>query len=297
MELQRGLGAMTACRLSRGPVRRLQVQVRAGEPRVVTLDNAIFAPVTRGVVDGRPVLSGGIYDDAGPPVPTDATESSLTILITGGAGFIGRHLTEALLAGGHHVRVLDALTAQIHGETPQIPAELSGAELLRGDVRDSDCLEKALAGVDAVAHLAAETGVGQSMYEVERYVDVNDRGTASLLQAMAKRDPPPRLVLASSRAVYGEGLYRCQGCGEVSPPPRSAAALRRGAWNPPCPRCGEEIAAIPTHEGAPPSSGSVYAATKLAQEHLCQIVGAAYEMPTIILRFFNVYGPGQSLSN
>jgi dTDP-L-rhamnose 4-epimerase len=219
------------------------------------------------------------------------------VLITGGAGFIGRHLTRALLRDGHEIRILDCFSEQVHGPDAAVPAELNGAEVIRGDVRDKTGLTAALAGVDAVAHLAAETGVGQSMYEVDHYVDVNDRGTACLLQALARERRPVRVVLASSRAVYGEGLYACPRCGEVSPLPRDAAVLARSVWDAVCPACGGAIAPVATHEDAPCRPGSVYAATKLAQEHLCQIVGAAYGLPTIILRYFNVYGPGQSLSN
>jgi dTDP-L-rhamnose 4-epimerase len=219
----------------------------------------------------------------------------MRILITGGAGFIGRHLVQALLTDGHTVRVLDNLSPQVHGPDPRVPVELAHAEVIRGDVRDPETVSIALAGMEGVVHLAAETGVGQSMYEVERYVDVNDRGTACLLEEMARQPIP--IVLASSRAVYGEGLYHCPRCGEVSPHAREAEALARGIWEPVCPVCAGVVMSVPTHEGAPPRPGSVYAATKLAQEHLCQIVADAYAMPLTILRFSNVYGPGQSLSN
>jgi dTDP-L-rhamnose 4-epimerase len=219
------------------------------------------------------------------------------ILITGGAGFVGRRLAQSLLAEGHRVTVLDTLSAQVHGPASAIPAELAGATFVRGDVRDTARLGKALSGVDAVAHLAAETGVGQSMYQVEHYVDVNDRGTACLLQAIVESRRPIRLVLASSRAVYGEGLYHCAHCGEVAPPARDPAALARGVWDPACPVCGGAVTPIATHEETRCRPASVYAATKLAQEQLCQTVSTAYGFPTVILRYFNVYGPGQSLSN
>jgi dTDP-L-rhamnose 4-epimerase len=221
----------------------------------------------------------------------------MRILVTGGAGFIGRHLVPALVADGHQVRVLDSLSRQIHGPAAQFSPALAGAEVMLGDIRQAEVLATALAGVEAVVHLAAETGVGQSMYDVERYVDVNDRGTASLLESLIQRRQSVRIVLASSRAVYGEGLYHCQRCGEVSPPPRTPDVLGRAQWDPVCPICTGDLAPVATHECAPLRPGSVYAATKLAQEHLWDIVGNAYGMPLTILRYFNVYGPGQSLSN
>jgi len=221
----------------------------------------------------------------------------VNVLVTGGAGFIGRQLVKSLVFAGCRVRVLDSLSEQIHGPSATPPSDLAGAEFVHGDVRDAECLASALVEIDAVVHLAAETGVGQSMYEAERYVDANDRGTACLLQEIVRCQRRMRVVLASSRAVYGEGLYRCQLCGEVSPPPRDGITLRRGAWDPVCPVCGGAIDSLPTHEAARTEPGSVYAATKLAQEHLCRILGTAYGMSWVILRYFNVYGPGQSLSN
>lgn len=221
----------------------------------------------------------------------------MLFLITGGAGFIGQQLTRTLLSEGHQVRVLDILSEQVHGPDAKVPPALRGAEFIHGDVRDSTHLAQAVAGVDAVAHLAAETGVGQSMYEVSRYVDVNDHGTACLLQALIECGRPVHVVLASSRAIYGEGLYRCERCGEVSPPPRDPTALEQGAWEPMCPLCGGALHSVATHEAAPPKPGSVYAVTKLAQEHLSQVIGTAYGLSVIVLRYFNVYGPGQSLSN
>lgn len=221
----------------------------------------------------------------------------MRLLITGGAGFIGRGLVKALLADGHQVRVLDSLIEQVHGSAARVPPDLDGADFIEGDIRDAACLVRALDGVEAVAHLAAETGVGQSMYEVGRYVDVNDRGTACLLQALIESKRPVRVVLASSRAVYGEGLYLCQRCGEVSPPARDAKALHGARWDPVCPVCGGAIAPVATHEDTRVNPGSVYAATKVSQEHLCQIVGPAYGLSVVTLRYFNVYGPGQSLTN
>jgi dTDP-L-rhamnose 4-epimerase len=219
------------------------------------------------------------------------------VLVTGGAGFIGRHLVPALVADHHTVRVLDNLSAQIHGSSARVPFELSEAEVIVGDIRDADVVTEALAGADAIVHLAAETGVGQSMYELEHYVDVNDHGTAWLLASLIQRRQTVRVVLASSRAVYGEGLYNCARCGVVSPRPRVPDALHRAQWDPVCPNCTGTLVPVATREDAPLHPGSIYAATKLAQEHLSQIVANAYGLSVVILRFFNVYGPGQSLSN
>lgn len=222
----------------------------------------------------------------------------MRILVTGGAGFIGRHLVGTLTNQGFSVRVLDNLIQQVHGPCPEIPAELHGAEFVLGDVCNPSDIERALVDVDAIVHLAAQTGVGQSMYEIDRYVETNTMGTARLLQALADSEHSiQKLVLASSRAVYGEGLYLCSQCGEVSPSGRHIDDLTRSHWNPACPKCGNTIDPVPTHEDAPLMPQSIYGITKQSQEHLCLNVASAYEIPTIVLRFFNVYGPGQSLVN
>lgn len=229
----------------------------------------------------------------------------MRILITGGAGFIGSHLVDALVDRGYGVRVLDNLEPQVHGplrEQGRWPAYANaGAEYVLGDVRDRDTLVRALEGVDVVYHLAAATGVGQSMYQIAGYVEVNVQGTANLLDALANggrgRCPVRKLVLASSRAIYGEGAYRCAACGMVHPPVRTPAQLDADQWEPPCPHCGRPVSPIPTPESLPPDPGSVYGITKLAQEHLCLCAGVAYGIKVTALRFFNVYGPRQSLSN
>lgn len=217
-------------------------------------------------------------------------------LITGGAGFIGRHLVEAFLLKGHDVVVLDSMVEQVHGPAAPEPTYGNDIEFIRGDVRSVETVARAAARVDNVVHLASETGVGQSMYEVARYVDANDHGTAAVLQAVAERPAQlRRLVLSSSRAVYGEGLYLCPQCGEVTPPAADRSASP--SWELSCPSCAGDIRVTATHEDAPKDPASVYAATKLQQERLCAIVGRAYAFSTIALRFFNVYGPGQSLNN
>jgi len=223
-----------------------------------------------------------------------------TALITGGAGFIGSHCASLLLDEGYQVRVLDNLDAQVHGSDRRAPSYLDRhVELVTGDIRSPRLVRRALADVDAVIHLAARVGVGQSMYEVADYTDVNSRGTAILLEAMierAKRRPFGRLVVASSMSVYGEGLYRTPDGTLVSAVERTAKQLKAGFWDPADAR-GQPLQALPTPETKPLSMGSVYALSKYDQERLCLLVGGAYGIPTVALRFFNVYGPNQALSN
>ena len=212
-------------------------------------------------------------------------------LLTGGAGFIGRHLCSELLEAGNHVRVLDSLIPQVHGDSaPSLPADV---ELLEGDVRDVDLLDRALRDVDGVFHLAAEVGVGQSMYEITRYVDANDLGTAVLLQRLAA-NPVCRIVVASSMSVYGEGLYR-DSVGRIH-----ASVMRSpGAapnWDPQA-LDGRPLIPVPTDETKQLNLASIYALTKFVQERSCQIFGTAYGVEVVALRLFNVFGPGQALSN
>jgi dTDP-L-rhamnose 4-epimerase len=217
-------------------------------------------------------------------------------LITGGAGFIGSHLADLLVSHGHRVRVLDNLVSQVHGPSRRPPGYLSGSvDLYVGDVRDPKAVASALQGVDCVIHLAALVGVGQSMYQVADYVDVNVRGTAVLLEALAKR-PVKRLVVASSMSVYGEGA-----CVDAVGQPRSAARrpleqLRRGDWEL-TDESGARLVPAATPESKSPELASVYALSKFDQERLCLVLGQAYSIPTVALRFFNVYGPRQALSN
>src|SRR4051812_9788036 len=218
------------------------------------------------------------------------------ILITGGAGFIGSHLADQLLMEGFQVRVLDNLSAQVHGDGGMAPAYLSKqVELLVGDVRDPAALDKALRGVEAVVHLAAMVGVGQSMYEVAKYTSVNNEGTATLLQALIEH-PVQRLIVASSMSLYGEGLYRTP-VGEFIPGhERGLEQLKARDWelhdgN------GGVLAPVATPENKPPALASIYALSKYDQERMCLIIGRAYQIPTVALRFFNVYGTRQALSN
>ena len=219
----------------------------------------------------------------------------MQILITGGAGFIGSHLADDLIARGHRVRGLDHLSPQVHGADARRPAYLHpDLELVRGDVRDAATVQRALAGVDAVFHLAAAVGVGQSMYEIEHYTSTNNIGTAVLLEALIAR-PVQRLVVASSMSIYGEGLYRaCDGL--VNDAERTIDQLRRGDWEPRGPN-GDVLVPVPTPETKTPSLASVYALSKFDQERMSLMVGRAYGIPTVALRFFNVFGTRQSLSN
>ncbi|WP_305036068.1 NAD-dependent epimerase/dehydratase family protein [Myxococcus sp. AB056] len=218
------------------------------------------------------------------------------ILITGGAGFIGSHLADALLARGHRVRVLDALVPQVHGEARRRPEYLStDVELVVGDVRDGEVVRQSLAGVDAVYHFAAAVGVGQSMYEVAHYTAVNNLGTSVLMEALIER-PIERLVVASSMSVYGEGLSRAPDGRRIPGGQRPLEQLADGKWELEGPG-GEALTPVPTPESKPPELSSVYALSKFDQERLCLILGRAYGIPTVALRFFNVYGPRQALSN
>ena len=222
----------------------------------------------------------------------------LNILVTGGAGFIGSHLVDALVTSGHRVRILDSLVEQVHGST--VPAHLNQqAEFIRGDVCDADIVSRALDGIDVVYHQAAEVGVGQSMYEIVRYVKANDLGTAVLLEEMIKRPEQFRkLVVASSMSIYGEGAYRCQTCDTVVYPfLRSNEQLAAHDWEFKCETCGGLLATIGTPEEKPLFPTSVYAVTKQDQEQYCLAVGRAYKIPTVAFRYFNVYGTRQALSN
>ena len=218
------------------------------------------------------------------------------VLITGGAGFIGSHVADKLLESGYEVRLLDALSPQVHGPKRERPDYLHAeAELVIGDVTDAIAVERALRGVDMVLHLASSVGVGQSMYDIEAYVKTNELGTAVLLQALASR-PVNRLVVASSMSIYGEGACRTTGGSIVAPQERALAQLKRGAWEL-IDADGETLEPVPTPETKQPALSSIYALNKFAQERMCLITGKAYGIPTLALRFFNVFGPRQALSN
>ncbi len=221
------------------------------------------------------------------------------VLITGGAGFIGTRLARRLLGEGFAVRILDVLLPQVHGPAPQVPDWMRrDCELLVNDVRDRQAVEQAVQDVDAAIHLAAETGTAQSMYAIERCVGVNAGGTATLLECLVPHASRIRkIVVASSRAVYGEGKYRCAACGPVFPPSRRAEDLAAARWDPSCPRCGSPLTSVPTDEDSRLSPASIYGATKLSQELLATAFGPAFQIPVVALRYQNVYGSGQSLGN
>ena len=218
------------------------------------------------------------------------------VLITGGAGFIGSHLAYELLERGYAVRVLDSLLPQVHGDERKRPSYLAPeVELVVGDVRDAAAVRAALADVDIVYHFAARVGVGQSMYEVAEYTSVNNYGTAVLLEALIAK-PVARLVVASSMSIYGEGLYRDSDEHVYTSVQRTSAQLERGEWEPVAAN-GRALVPVPTPESKAPTLSSIYALSKYDQERMCLMTGAAYKIPTIALRFFNVYGRHQALSN
>lgn len=217
-------------------------------------------------------------------------------LVTGGAGFIGSHLVDELIARGEQVTVLDHLSPQVHSRDPGFLN--SRARYVFSTIEGAKELPALLKSVDRLYHLAAKVGVGQSMYQPEAYVRDNILATGHLLQTILDHDQSlNRLVVASSMSVYGEGSYRCSSCGIVSPGLRSSERLSRRLWEHVCPGCGEPVTPIPTSEAKPLQPTSVYAITKRDQEELCLSFGRSYGLPTVALRFFNVYGNRQSLSN
>jgi dTDP-L-rhamnose 4-epimerase len=218
-----------------------------------------------------------------------------TILITGGAGFIGRYVAKACLERGYHVRVLDSLIEQVHGDKTQADGLDPEVEVIVGDVRDEAALLRSLKGVAKVVHLAAEVGVGQSMYAVDRYVSVNDYGTAVLFQQLID-NPVKRVVVASSMSIYGEGLYRDADGRVAEDVLRTPRAKPDDPWDP-LDAQGRPLVPVPTPEWKRPTLASVYALTKYVQERLTLTLAPAYGMEGVALRLWNAYGPGQALSN
>ena len=228
----------------------------------------------------------------------------MKLLVTGGAGFIGSHVVDLLVRRGDDIVVLDNLDPQVHGRDATEPTNIashvaSGAiEFIRANVQEREPFRRALRGAEAVVHLAAAVGVGQSMYEPLHYVNTNGGGTGQLLQLLTEsEDKVSKLVVASSMSLYGEGAYACGACGGSRPRSRDEAQLGRGEWEVQCADCGASLSPEPTPEDKPADIASIYAATKKHQEDLAVSFGRAYNIPTFALRFFNVYGPRQSLSN
>jgi len=260
----------------------------------------------------------------------------MRILVTGGAGFIGSHLVDTLVAEGHDVRVYDSLVPQVHGRPLSAdrrpPTYLNPkAEFIYGDIRDGSSLREVLRDVEAVFHYAAEVGVGQSMYEITRYVDANSHGTAVLLELLANEaHTVQKLIVASSMSIYGEGAYECPAHGIVAPQLRPLEQLAARDWEVHCPMpkdatrntpgnrrlpatrqatagcpqhatrspsCNLPLKPLPTNEDKPLFPTSIYAITKMDEELMCLAIGRAYDIPTVALRYFNVYGPRQALSN
>jgi dTDP-L-rhamnose 4-epimerase len=224
----------------------------------------------------------------------------MNILITGGAGFIGTHLTRSLLKQGHKIVILDNFLPQVHGGGTSLADDVAAhVRLIRGDVTDEAVLRMALDGVQGVVHLAAETGTGQSMYEIARYENTNLRGTALLYDLLAKQPghAVERIVVASSRSIYGEGAYRCSVHGTVYPASRSVEDKQAGQFDPLCPSCDEICESVPTPETAPFQPSSFYGLTKQVQEQMVLMFGRVFDIPSVALRYQNVYGPGQSLKN
>lgn len=221
------------------------------------------------------------------------------ILVTGGAGFIGSHIVDALIIKGHEVIIFDNLTEQVHGPDKKIPDYINkNARFVFGDIRDYEELKNVMADVDVVFHEAAAVGVGQSMYKIKEYVETNTLGAANILHFVAnEKHQIKKMIVASSMSVYGEGKYSCKKCGDVFPKLRPVEQLKKRDWEMNCDKCGEKVDPIPTDEEKPLYPTSIYAITKRDHEEMFIHTGFAYQIPTIALRYFNVYGPRQALSN
>jgi len=220
------------------------------------------------------------------------------VLVTGGAGFIGSHLVNALIKGGHEVTVLDALVPQVH-ESGEVPDYLDErAEFVKGEIGDKELISSLLKDHEVIFHDAAAVGVGQSMYQIEEYVRANTLGTSTLLDSLVNKEHAvKKLIVAASMSSYGEGKYECKECGVVCPPLREEEQLKRKEWEMKCPECEGILKPLPTDEEKPLKPTSIYAITKMDQELMCLVTGRTYGIPTVSLRYFNVYGARQALSN
>jgi dTDP-L-rhamnose 4-epimerase len=220
-----------------------------------------------------------------------------SVLVTGGAGFVGSHIVDHLVEEGYDVVVLDNLTEQVHADEPDYLND--DAEYVWGDIRDRELVADLLADADVLNHQASAVGVGQSMYEIEKYVDVNTLGTARILDVIVEEDVDlEKMVVASSMSIYGEGEYWCGDCGAARHPPlREDEQMARGQWEHVCPDCGTALDPVATPESKPRESTSIYAITKKDQEEMMLSIGRAYDIPTVALRYFNIYGSRQALDN
>lgn len=221
----------------------------------------------------------------------------MKVLVTGGAGFIGSFIVDKLVEEGHDVRIFDNLDPQVHqGKVPNFLNK--NAEFIKGDVTNRDELKKAIEDIEVVFHQAAAVGVGQSMYQIRHYTNVNVMGTANLLDVLVnEKNDVKKVLVAASMSSYGEGSYNCEDCGDVSPPLRKEEQMSKGEWEMGCPKCDKIVKAIPTPETKFQECNSIYALTKKKQEEMVLNIGKAYGIPSVALRYFNVYGPRQSLSN
>jgi len=218
------------------------------------------------------------------------------ILVTGGAGFIGSFLVDALVKSGHRVTIYDNLEPQVHpkGIPPYLNKE---AQFIKGDVRDYDNFKKVIVSNEIIYYLAAAVGVAQSQYEIKRYVDVNIGGTSNLLDVLVNnKSSIEKIIVATSMTSYGEGKYLCKKCGNVRPGIRTENDVKKG-WEPSCPVCKSDITPAPTDENAALNAHSIYSLTKMVQEEMILNIGKTYSIPAVALRLFNVFGPRQSLSN
>lgn len=224
---------------------------------------------------------------------------SKRVLVTGGAGFIGSHTVDALIEGGYKVRVYDNLLPQVHGEGAEKPEYLHpDAEFIRGDVRNRVQLYQAIKDVDLIIHDAAEVGVGQSMYSIDQYISTNVQGTGVLWDILVnEKHSVEKVLVASSMSLYGEGCYQCEEHGKISPKPRPESQLAEGQWEMLCPECSSPVTPIPTNEEKELDVTSVYAQSKKDQEVYSLMIGRAHKIPTVACRYFNCYGPRQSLNN
>lgn len=234
-----------------------------------------------------------------PSVSHGQERLSMQVLITGGAGFIGSHLSDLLIEKGYRVRALDNLDPQVHGTERARPEYLHpDVELIVGDVRDGEAVSRAMEDCQILVHFAAAVGVGQSMYRMEHYTSVNALGASVVLEeAVRRKTDIQKMLVASSMSIYGEGLYDCQDCGSFAPRLRPAEQLAEQRWEVECPECGKRARPLPVPESKPLYPASIYAINKRSHEEMFLVAGQAYSIPAVAMRFFNVYGTRQALSN